>query len=236
VASFVLVHGAWHGGWCWKHVEPELRALGHDVTAVDLPIDDPESTFTTYAGVVAQSMDGLPDDVVLVGHSMAGLTIPLVPTLRPVQHLVFLCALIAEPGRSLVDQLQGEPEMLIGDVNVGAEVDEDGRHRWVDAQPARDLLYADCSDDDTQWAFEQLRPQEMATYGAVCPLDALPDTERTYVVCGDDRLVNPAWSRVAAPARLGVEAVELAGSHSPFLSRPAVLARLLDDVAGGADT
>jgi hypothetical protein len=56
----------------------------------------------------------------------------------------------------------------------------------------------------------------------------LPQVERAYIVCSEDRLVNPEWARRAAPDRLDVEPVELPGSHSPFLSRPAELADLLD--------
>ena len=63
------------------------------------------------------------------------------------------------------------------------------------------------------------------------PLEAWPAVDRTYVVCRDDRAVNPAWGRAAARDRLGVEAVEIDGAHSPFLTRPAELALLLDGVA-----
>jgi hypothetical protein len=58
-------------------------------------------------------------------------------------------------------------------------------------------------------------------------MSELPDIEYAYVMGADDRLVNPDWSREAAPTRLGVTPIELAGSHSPFLARPGALADVL---------
>lgn len=78
------------------------------------------------------------------------------------------------------------------------------------------------------WCWERLAPELEP-----CPLAGWPDAERTYVLCREDRAVSPAWSRRAAWERLGVEPLELPGSHSPFLSRPAALAALLDGVARG---
>lgn len=133
---FALVHGAWHGAWCWQSLESELVTLGHEVVTVDLPCDDPNATFSTYADVVATALHNVPD-VVLVGHSLAGLTIPLVASRRPVRHLVFLCALIPEPSRSLVDQMEAEPEMLNPNLGANTEIDELGRSQWIDPIAAR---------------------------------------------------------------------------------------------------
>lgn len=233
MTTYVLVHGAWHGAWCWDRLADELGALGAEVLALDLPCEDPAGTFGSYADTVVRSMEAVSDDVVLVGHSLAGLTIPLVAARRPIRHLVFLCALVAEPGRNLVQQLQAEPDILLHDLAVGTEVDEQGRRCWVDRSVARDILFGDCSEDDARQAFELLRPQATAPYLEECPLDALPDVPRSYIVCDGDRLVNPDWSRRVAHSRLGVEAIELPGSHSPFLSRPAHLASVLQECVGG---
>src|SRR5215207_1744744 len=110
----MLVHGAWHGAWCWERLVPELDALGHRTLTVDLPSDDPAATFETYADHVIEAMSSEDHEVIVVGHSMAGMTIPLVAARRPVRRLVFLCALIPAPGSSLVEQLS-ESDVLLPD-------------------------------------------------------------------------------------------------------------------------
>ena len=69
MASFSLVHGAWHGGWCWDPVRAELEARGHDVHTPDLPCEDGTAGVDEYAAAVP------PADVV-VGHSLGGLHDP----------------------------------------------------------------------------------------------------------------------------------------------------------------
>ena len=77
MATFGLVHGAWHGAWCWDLLVPELELRGHAAIAMDLPCEDREATFFDYADTVTAAL-GDSSDVVLVGHSLAGMTIPLV--------------------------------------------------------------------------------------------------------------------------------------------------------------
>jgi hypothetical protein len=145
---------------------------------------------------------------------------------------VFLNALVAAPGRSFVDQLGDEPEMIVPGYQSGLGApDGDGRTSWVDPVLAWESFYADCDEATARAAFDRLRPQAQTPYFEACPLDGLPDVRYTYVVGAEDRVVAPEWSRSAAQERLGITAVELAGSHSPFLARPAELASLLDTVA-----
>ena len=112
MSTFVLVHGAWHGAWCWDRLVPELEAHGHRTIAMDLPSDDEGMTFDGYADAVCATLRGAGEDIVLVGHSLAGHTIPLVAARRPVKRLVYLCSLVPQPGRSLRDQLGEDLEML----------------------------------------------------------------------------------------------------------------------------
>jgi pimeloyl-ACP methyl ester carboxylesterase len=231
VTTFALVHGAWHGAWCWERLAPELEARGHRVVAVDLPSDDATATFETYAEVVVQALDA-EKDVVVVGHSLAGLTIPLVAARRPVRRLVYLCGLAPVPGRSFTEQLSVEPDTLLPDYRAGlGEPDDAGRTRWQDEALARAVLYADCGERDAGAAFARLRPQARTPHAQPCPLEALPEAPRTYVVCEEDRMVNPGRARKVARERLDADLVELPGGHSPFLSRPGELAAVLDQAA-----
>ena len=103
MTTFGLVHGAWHGAWCWELLEPELRSRGHGSVAVDLPSEDPAAGSARYAELIVDALAGQ-DDVVVVGHSLAGVTIPLVALARPVRHLVYLCGVMRDPGRSMKDR------------------------------------------------------------------------------------------------------------------------------------
>ena len=224
MATFALVHGAWHGAWCWERLAPELEAHGHTTIAVDLPAEDPEAGLTRYAELTAAAM-GDADDVVVVGHSLGAATIPLVASLRPVRHLVFLCGLVPEPGRSVTDRY-GEDVFAPGFVG-NTDTRADGASFWPDPAAAKRCFYHDCTDDDAEWAVSRFRAQSAAPRLEPWPGGGIPDVERTSILCRDERCIRPDWSRRVSRELLGVEPLELGGGHSPFVSRPAELAELL---------
>jgi pimeloyl-ACP methyl ester carboxylesterase len=232
MTTYALVHGAWHGRWCWDQLTPELERLGHATVTVDLPCDDPSASYSTYADVIVGALDDVGSDVVIVAHSMGGLSAPIAAARLRVRGLVFLNALIAAPGRSFLEQVGEEPEMLVPGYQLGlSDPDDLGRTRWVDPVAAWESLYGDCDEDAARAAFDRLRPQAQAPYVEACPLETLPDVRCTYILGTADRIVAPEWSRSAARERLGIEAIELPGGHSPFLARPGELASLLDAVS-----
>src|SRR2546423_5096497 len=143
MATFALVHGAWHGGWGWDLLRPELERLGHRVVSVALPCDDPGAGCARYAAVVAEALAAESGDVVAVGHSLGGLTIPLLPALRPVARLVFLCALLPRPGLSLVDQLR-EEQIFARGFPQSVRRDEWRRSFWPSPDAAVRKPYAHC--------------------------------------------------------------------------------------------
>lgn len=244
MSLFCLVHGAFQGAWCWDLLIPYLEAQGHKTVAMNLPIEDASASLSQFADVVLQALPKTDDDIVLVGHSMAGTVIPLVAEARQVRQLVFLTALIPCPGTSTIDQFShtldsdslkslnyapkeqskleqfdDEPEMF-NPASVGKD--------FSDEAVLRELFYHDCQPDVMRWAISQGRSQQsMAYIFEVNPLNSLPKVECKYIVCTDDRILSPQWSRYAARKRLGVDAIELPGGHCPHLSRPAHLASVL---------
>ena len=231
MTTVALVHGGWHGAWCWERVAPALEERGHCAVTMDLPCDDPTADLDTYADTVCEALDGVGDDVVVVGHSMGGLTIPLVAARRPVRHLIYLCALLPAIGRSFFDQLADEPEMMCPGWNTGlSDTDSQGRTTWTTARLAREFLFADCDDATVQSAFDRLRPQ--VGVGAIpFALSEFPSARATSVICSDDRMVAADWSERTARDRLGADVITLPGSHSPFLSRPEAVAGILAAIA-----
>ncbi len=109
--------------------------------------------------------------------------------------------------------------------------DDQGRSFWPEAAAGAAIhdLYHDCPRPAAEAAFARLRHQARLPSTEPCPLESLPAVRTVSVIATGDRSISPAWSRVAARERLGVEPVELAGGHSPFLARPDELAdRLLE--------
>jgi pimeloyl-ACP methyl ester carboxylesterase len=211
------------GAWSWELVTPHLVDAGHEVIAVDLPSEDPAATFSDYADVVHDALTRADDDIVLVGHSLGGLTVPLVAGRRPVREVVFVCGVIPVPGKSVVDQgfdfLGTDPakwQVDNGDGSVSI------RPEAIGAYVAQDLDSDQLSD-----AASRFRPQFLTPLAEQCPLESLPELPYRYVLCREDRFISPAWSRRAAPERLGVEPIELPGSHMPTSSRPEELAAVL---------
>ena len=226
---FVLVHGAYHGAWCWDHLAPELEQLGHQVSAIDLPIGNPDSGAAEYADEISAAV---PDPgTIVVAHSMMGLALPLVAARVAVARLVFLCAFLPEPGASFNDLRERErmePDRELHHV----QFTDRGEGVWmVGPDTANELFYHDVPADISTWAISKLRPQSYRVTRETTPLTAWPDVPGSYILCRDDRAVDPVWARDAAARKLGMKAFELDGGHSPFLTRPAQLAGVLDAIA-----
>jgi pimeloyl-ACP methyl ester carboxylesterase len=228
--DIALVHGSYHGAWCWDFLRPELERLGHRVITVDLPISDPRSGAAEYAATVERALEGS-DRPLLLGHSMAGLVVPLVAAHRPVHALVLLAAFLPQPGTSMDDQRAAEP--IDGRVPpTTSEWTDLGDDVWmVGPNTATEIFFHDATPSAARWATSRLRPQAYRVMHETTPLTTWPDVDVASVVCRDDRAINPEWVRSAARDRLGVEPYELPGGHSPFLTRAAELARLLDAIA-----
>ncbi|GAY08480.1 alpha/beta hydrolase [Pseudonocardia sp. N23] len=228
MTHFVLVHGGWHGPWCWADQIAALRRRGHDATAVTLPSDEIGPGAAAYADVIARAVRRPGHDVV-VGHSLAGLAIPLVPDRVRIGALVFLASLLPDPGRSWRNQLGDERPMADWFYTEGLpkqDRDDRGRTVWP-ADVATELFYHDCPPEVAAAAAARLRPQSPTPVAETTPLAAYPDVPMHYVGCRSDRAVSGAWATAAARSRLGTGVTWLDGSHSPFLAAPDGLAEVL---------
>jgi pimeloyl-ACP methyl ester carboxylesterase len=144
-----------------------------------------------------------------------------------VRGIVFVAALLPQPGERFVDQNAREA-ILLGEYPAGVELDGVGRRRWFDADVARHTMYSQCSDADAGWAFENLRPQASTIYTEPSPLPVWPDVPLIDVRGDDDQLVSPTWAARAVPARLGVDPIVLPGAgHSLMISHARQLADVL---------
>jgi pimeloyl-ACP methyl ester carboxylesterase len=230
MALFALIHGGGHGGWCWEQLVPDLEGRGHATVAPDLPFEDETAGARAWADAVVAAIDGVAptDDVIVVGHSMGGLCVPVVASLRPVRRMVFLGALVPAIGRSHADYLGDNPDAVTFDTSRGGTPGPSG----ISWEAARDGFYGDCDEEVARRAYERLRPTPSVPFTEPCPIDEWPAVPATYILMRDDRAVAPGWSRRAA-AQIGADLVELEGSHSPFYSRPGELADVLVSLTDG---
>jgi len=224
---FALVHGAYHGAWCWDGLRTELERDGHTTSAVDLPCEDPQAGAERYAEIVVRAIPpGSP--AVVVGHSLAGLTIPLVAATTRTLMTVYLCALVPIPGLSFDAQ----------HANIGtgyqpsqpAVGNEDGSASWP-VPSAIEVFYHDCDPQLASDAAGRLRRQHWRVTQEVTPLRDMPAVRSAYILCGQDRMVSPEYSRRVSRELLGIDAVEMVGGHSPFLAQPRELATILERVS-----
>jgi Alpha/beta hydrolase family len=150
MSTFGLVHGGGLGAWCWDALGTVLHALGKATVTVDLSPDDFGGGALHCARVVSDRFAGLPD-LVLVGHSVSVLFLPLA-TLS-VSRLVFLHALLPRPGMSVVDQLKVESDMFDPELFTAKAP------FWEDESIAREFLFHDCDPKVASEAFRRLQPE-----------------------------------------------------------------------------
>ena len=234
---FVLIHGGFHGAWCWSRTIPELENLGHEAIAVDIPgHGERADEEATLAGRLDAVLNVVQPGDVLVGHSGGGLEITRAADAAPelIGHLIYLAAALPLEGRLLQESLvyrdDGGKE---GDYDVTGmlqhlRINDDGSMALADVEGAQELFYHDCDDVTARWAFARLTSEsagDTATTPISVPRFWEADLPRSFIVCRQDH-AQPRWLAEVTARRLGVEPLAIEGSHSPFLSRPAELAQL----------
>lgn len=227
MSTFVLVHGGLHRPSCWDAVAAVLVDRDHSVVTPDVPMDLEGVGAREWAAAVVRDMDlqGRPQsrgDTVIVGHSIAGLCLPVVASMRPVRQMVFVGALLPMPGATFLEHLGSSLDAI-----TFPSFDAGGTGPFgLTWESVRDGFYHDCPSDIARAAFDQMRSQDFTVFLERCPLTRWPDVPSSYIVMTDDRAVDGTWALHNA-ARIGAQVVELGGGHSPFYSRPSELATLL---------
>ncbi|QYN34198.1 alpha/beta fold hydrolase [Pseudonocardia sp. DSM 110487] len=229
MTTFVLVHGGWHGAWCWRRVTPLLT--GHDVHCPTLTgggdrahLARPDTGLADHvADVVAVlELDDL-RDVVLVGHSSGGAVITGVAQRCPerLRELVYLDAFVPAPGQSVFDLLPAVlRERFLGLVDGSGRIVLD----WEAAMDGWALTAA----ADRDWVRPRLRPFPVGAVRDPLPLDPVPELPRHYIHCtvkpGGDSFAGFADAARTDPAwRFD----ELETGHDPMVTTPAALAAVL---------
>lgn len=232
----VLIHGAWHGAWCFSTLQSELDRRGVPSYAIDLPghgaSTDPLGTFDDDVSAVRRVLEilekrGLPAPV-LVGHSYGGAVISAVSgDGAPVDSLIFLAAFALHTGESVLSAMASFPQH---EVALGSAIrfGDDGTSH-LDPAVARAALYGSCDERSIDAAISRLSPQPMSTMAQAVAHSGLGNVPSVYVICSQDRAVHPVHQEIMA-ARCS-RAVTLDTDHSPFLSMVRETADIIEDTA-----
>jgi pimeloyl-ACP methyl ester carboxylesterase len=225
----MLIHGAWHGAWCWDATVGALRARGHAVIAPDLPGmgDDPtplaDLSFDDWIDRIVGLVDAIEGPIVLVGHSRGGIVISQVAERRPdrIARLVYLSAFLVPDGLTL--QEVAAPAIAHSGLADALE-SGDGFFR-VDGAKAAAFFFTDCTEQVAAAATARLCPEP--SFSMTTPLrlgTAYASVPRAYVECTRDAVLPLSVQRSMRIALPCDPVLELLSGHSPFLSMPDQLA------------
>lgn len=233
-ATVVLVHGAWHGGWCWQPVVDGLAAEDVPAVALDLPGHGDDPTPLTdlhgHGDAVRAAIDRIDGPVVLVGHSFGGAAVTDAGTHPAVRHVVFVSAFCLDTGETVMKNgLAGGAGHELEEAVTFAE---DGSVT-LDPAGARVAFYLDCDPAAADAAVARLGAESAAGFAQSPRAVAWRERPSTYVVCTEDRALTPTLQRNLA-TRCD-EVVEWPTSHSPFLSRPDLVVGLLTRLASAVE-
>lgn len=228
MTGFLLIHGSWHGAWCWEDVAPILRAQGHDVVTPDLPCHGNDrtpawrTTLEGYARAIHEAAAGMKGPPIVVGHSMGGFAMTEAASRYPgaFAGLIYVCAFVPNPGETLLGiALADRQSTLPSAMARGLLVTRFRKER------ARDCFYATSPEGRAAAAAERLLPEPMrpALKGISRPRGPMPP--RAYIECLADKAITIGHQRMMH-RRAGITQVSsMDTDHSPFFTDPATLAR-----------
>ena len=235
MTTFVLIHGAWHGGWCWDQVISELTSRDHRVIAPDLPGLGTDTTplqgltLAGWADYIANIICSCDEPVVLVGHSRGGVVISEVAERIPdrISRLVYLAAFLVPTGKTLTDMLFLDAARDVArDVMV---MQPDGISSVIPTDRVAELFYNKTPPELQVRAAKKLRPEPMMSF--MTPLNltdsGFGSVSRAYVECLQDRAIPIGLQREMQRALPCAPVITLDSDHSPFYSQPAQLAAAL---------
>lgn len=218
--TFILVHGAWGGAWCWRDLAIEFDTRGIEWVGVDLPSSrsgaKSSTTLSDDADAVAALATGK-GPYVLVGHSYGGaVATEVAPRIPNLQKIVFVAALVPNLGQS--------PTATSREIRVRTLLDDaielEGAFLRLNHPKATQALYNDCPAEIASLATSQLSTQTLASFRSERTASDVT-APSLYIRCSNDQAIDPALQEVMA-ARCD-QVITLPSGHSPFLSQPSIL-------------
>src|SRR5579883_1001433 len=234
MSTYVLVHGAWFGKWCWHQVTLLLEQKGHTVVTLDLPGhgDDltpiTDITMDTLVARVGKELAAQAEPVILVGHSMGGMVISQTAEVYPdqIQRLIYAAAYLLADGQSLFQVSTADADSSIGPY---LPPDPDSGLIGIRPEALKDIFLHDCPAAVIAEAEARLRPDLIGPQTTPVHLTAanFGRVPRTYITTLHDRVISPTLQKQMFTATPCDRVLEIATGHSPFAAQPEQFVELL---------
>lgn len=234
--NYILLHGAWHGSWCYNKILPKLESSNISATTIDLPghmnnaIEFNKVTLDQYVECVTNIILNHNQPITLMGHSMSGIVISQVAENIPdkIEQLIYLAAFVPDYKGSLLDE---QNAALHPSVGHEIHVNEKECCIWFkDKEKVRDLFYNECTKNDQDFALKYLQKQPLIPFASKVSLtDANFGTvKKSYIRCIRDKAIHiDDQDRMIQKIPNWHEINSIDTDHSPFFSAPDELAEIL---------
>lgn len=237
--TYVMVHGAWVGGWCFDKIKTILEKEGHRVIAIDLPghggnpAPIEEQNIYTYAGYIVKVLKEQNEPVILLAHSMGGMSASHAASVVPekIKKLVYLSAFLPRDGQSANGKengIQFTDWAAMEDENRGITLTRNRKAMKLDPKRAIKLVYNDISREEALKYISHHEEEALVVpYQAVHITEQFYDIPKIYIRCLKDAILKPGLQDKMINETPCEAIYDLDTGHSPFVSKPSELARIL---------
>ncbi len=253
MSTYVLIHGSWHGAWCWYKITARLQAAGHTVVVPEMPgrgrdwTTPGQVTMQDYVNTITQILDAATAPVVVIVHSRNGIVVAQAAEARPkkIRKLVYLASYLPPIGDTApLSRSRGDggwtrdPDSMLW-ARQGVEVNREGGWDTLRREIFRDALYADCSDENVELAYALLTPEPRGPHSPTeTPVRTTPENfgriPRVYIELTQDRAVSWGAQKRMYEATPCERVLTIDASHSAYFSQPDQLTKHILSAGGDA--
>ncbi|MDR7052912.1 pimeloyl-ACP methyl ester carboxylesterase [Pseudomonas koreensis] len=233
MATFLLIHGSWHGGWSFDPIAAELQARGHKVLAPDLPLGPDTPTLAKWARFTVESAKACGEKVILAGHSRGGLVISAAAELAPdaFESLFYISAFLVANGKTAAQFLEAAPRYQ--PFTDGLSVSTDGQWLMLSQDGATETMAQQCTARYRDECAPRLQREPAEPLDVVMKLtpERYGSLKRAYFECTEDLAISIKVQRLMQNDLPCDRVITVNADHTPMLSATEQLIDALDEWA-----